>query len=171
MSGVTVEGDVDRKVDGRAMREILGHFVTGVAVVTSPGRKGPVGVTVNSFTSVSLAPPIVLFCIHERSTVWTVLMRSQVFAVNILAEDQAEVCRNFARQRTALFNDVESRPGITGAPILLDALAYLDCEILSQHRAGDHWIILGKVLDTGVLRDGRPLAFFRSGHPRLDLRS
>lgn len=155
-------------VDDRRMRDVCRNFVTGVTVVTSSASDGPVGVTINSFTSVSLSPPLVLFCIHERSSVRDALAQSGGFAVNILAEDQAGLCRSFARRGTAKLADVRSRPGATGAPILTDGLAYLDCRVTSQHRGGDHWIVVGEVLDTGLLREGNPLTFFRNAHPRLE---
>lgn len=155
-------------IDDGTMRAVCGNFVTGVTVVTTSLDGNPVGVTINSFTSVSLTPPLILFCIHQASTIRSALRRSGVFAVTILAEDQAELCRNFAKQTTARITDVMARPGRTGAPILLGGLAYLDCRVVSQHPGGDHWIVVGEVLDTGLLRDDRPLTFFRNAHPRLE---
>jgi flavin reductase (DIM6/NTAB) family NADH-FMN oxidoreductase RutF len=170
MHGVNVLGQTptNGRVDPRLMRSVCGEFVTGVTVVTSSTSEGPVGITINSFTSVSLYPPLVLFCIHEQSTILSTIQTSAVFAVNILAEDQLELCRTFARQATAQFTNVRSRPGLSGAPILTDALAYLDCGVIARHRAGDHWIVVGRVIDTDMLRAGNPLTFFRSSHPRLE---
>lgn len=156
-------------VDQKEMREVCGQFITGVAVVTSSTEDGPVGITVNSFTSVSLSPPLVLFCIHHQSPVLPAILESGVFAVNILAEDQAELCHSFAKRATARFSDIKSVPGVTGAPILPEALAYLDCSVVSQHRGGDHYIIVGEAVGIGLLRPGNPLTFFRSAHPRLEL--
>jgi flavin reductase (DIM6/NTAB) family NADH-FMN oxidoreductase RutF len=158
-------------IDDGIMRTVCGNFITGVTVVTTSYLGNPVGVTINSFTSVSLEPPLILFCIHQESTVQTALRQSGVFAVTILAEDQAELCRNFAKQSTARITDVMARPAVTGAPVLLDGLAYLDCRVVTQHPGGDHWIVVGEVLDTGLLRDGRPLTFFRNAHPRLEPQS
>jgi flavin reductase (DIM6/NTAB) family NADH-FMN oxidoreductase RutF len=155
-------------VDDRTLRAVCGNFVTGVTVVTTSFEGNPVGVTINSFTSVSLSPPLILFCIHQESTVQAALRRSGVFAVTILAEDQAELCHSFAKQATARIADVMARPALTGAPVLLGGLAYLDCRVVSQHPGGDHWIVVGEVLDTGLLRDGKPLTFFRNAHPRLE---
>jgi len=154
--------------DERKLRHVCGHFPTGVAVVTSSAQYGPVGLTVNSFASVSLDPPLVLFCIHERSSVWRTIDETAAFVVNILAEDQADLCRRFARRASATFDGLRVRTGRGGAPILADSLAYLDCAVASRHRGGDHWIVVGAVRDVGVLRDGAPLTFFRSGHPRLE---
>lgn len=155
-------------IDDRTLRTVCGNFVTGVTVVTTSLGGQPVGVTINSFTSVSLAPPLILFCIHQDSTVQAALQEAGVFAVTILAEDQAELCRAFARQTTARITESMARPGHTGAPILLGGLAYLDCRMVSQHPGGDHLIVVGEVLDTGVLQEGRPLTFFRNAHPRLE---
>jgi flavin reductase (DIM6/NTAB) family NADH-FMN oxidoreductase RutF len=163
------EGPTPVPVDEQAMREVCGQFVTGVTIVTSATHDGPVGITVNSFTSVSLSPPLVLFCIHHRSTFVPAIQESAVFAVNILAEDQAEVCRSFARRATARFADVDVLGGVTGAPILRQALAYLDCNVVSLHRGGDHWIVVGEPVGIGMLRTGSPLTFFRSAHPRLEV--
>lgn len=150
------------------MRAVCGNFITGVTVVTTSLDRKPVGVTINSFTSVSLTPPLILFCIHQDSTIRAALHRSGVFAVTILAEDQVDLCRNFARQSTARIADVGVRHAVTGAPVLRDGLAYLDCRVVTQHPGGDHWIVVGEVLATGLLRDGRPLTFFRNAHPRLE---
>jgi 3-hydroxy-9,10-secoandrosta-1,3,5(10)-triene-9,17-dione monooxygenase reductase component len=155
-------------VDQQALRRVCGCFVTGVTVVTSSTPKHPVGITINSFTSVSLDPPLVLFCIHEQSTILGAIRAAEIFAVNILAEEQADLCRTFATPGAVRFAGVSLRPGLTGAPILTETLAYLDCQVRSLHPAGDHWIVLGEVLDLGLLRDGRPLTFFRSSYPRLE---
>jgi 3-hydroxy-9,10-secoandrosta-1,3,5(10)-triene-9,17-dione monooxygenase reductase component len=171
MRDVNVIGGSTRgaPVDEAAMREVCKQFITGVAVVTSPAGEGPVGITVNSFTSVSLTPPLILFCIHQDSTVLPVIRAAGVFAVNILAEDQAELCRSFAKRATADFTGVAALTGTTGAPLLPEALAYLDCLVASEHRGGDHWIVVGEVVDIGVLRASGPLTFFRSAHPRLEV--
>jgi 3-hydroxy-9,10-secoandrosta-1,3,5(10)-triene-9,17-dione monooxygenase reductase component len=164
-----VSRDRSSRIDHRLLRDVCGHFITGVTVITTLAEDGPLGATVNSFTSVSLDPPLVLFCIHGGSALWRALRRSAVFGVNILADDQAEVCRNFARRATASFGAaVRTRPGTTGAPIITNALAYLECVVVSQHPGGDHWIVVGEVRSLGVLRPAGPLTFFRSGHPRLE---
>jgi 3-hydroxy-9,10-secoandrosta-1,3,5(10)-triene-9,17-dione monooxygenase reductase component len=154
-------------IDQAEMRRVCGNFLTGVTVVTSAIGTEVAGVTINSFTSVSLSPPIVLFCIHQDSSAWKVIRRASVFAVNILAEDQAEICRNFSSRSTALYMGDEVRTAKTGAPILDGALAYLDCKIVTWHPGGDHIIVMGRVIDIGVMRDHSPLIFFRNSHPRL----
>ncbi|MGP3925222.1 flavin reductase family protein [Streptomyces sp. 8N616] len=156
-------------VDGGVFREVCGQFVTGVAVITCQGSdKELVGVTVNSFTSVSLDPPLVLFCIHRESRAMPAIRESGGFAVNILASDQAGVCRAFAARDTAGFGELAHRSGVTGSPVIDDSLAFLDCRLHDLHSAGDHEIVLGEVVDLGLLREEQPLAFFRSSHPRLE---
>jgi 3-hydroxy-9,10-secoandrosta-1,3,5(10)-triene-9,17-dione monooxygenase reductase component len=158
-------------VDGLAMRALLGNFLTGVTIITTTSPDGPVGTTVNSFTSVSLDPPLVLFCLHSHSTMLAEISRSGTFAINILSEHQTELCRRFARRTTASFSGVTLRSGPDDPPVLADAIAYLDCEVTAQHPGGDHAIVVGRVIDLGLLRQlTPPLAFFRGSHPRVDLR-
>ncbi|MFU8850836.1 flavin reductase family protein [Micromonospora sp. SL1-18] len=157
-------------VDGWALREVCGRFLTGVAVITCQGQDGePVGLTVNSFTSVSLDPPLVLFCVHANSRALAAVRTAGAFAVNVLAADQAELCRAFAARETAVFSAVAHRPGPTGSPVIGDALAFLDCQVRDAFPGGDHEIVLGEVVGLGLLREERPLAFFRSVHPRLEV--
>jgi flavin reductase (DIM6/NTAB) family NADH-FMN oxidoreductase RutF len=147
---------------------VCAQFATGVAVVTSTGSQGAAGVTVNSFTSVSLDPPMVLFCLHSRSRVRTALSESRVFAVNILTEDQETVCRSFSSRDSSDFSGMRHVEGETGAPIICDSLAYLECRIKEEYAAGDHLIVLGEVVRLDVLRhDKRPLMFFRSALHRI----
>ncbi|MFF3905072.1 flavin reductase family protein [Streptomyces sp. NPDC001848] len=143
--------------------------MTGVAVITFQGpEREPTGLTVNSFTSVSLTPPLVLFCVHRDSRALTAVRDVGAFAVNILAADQRELCRAFATRDTARCAGLAHRTGTTGSPVLADTLAYLDCRVHDMVPGGDHEIVLGEVVDLGLLREDPPLAFFRSSHPRLE---
>ncbi|NUR60856.1 MAG: flavin reductase family protein [Catenulispora sp.] len=154
MSAATVE------VDPRALRDVCGQFLTGVTVITSTDGEYPFGMTANSFTSVSLDPPMVLFCPHKDAKIRELIDRSGCFAVNVLAEEQAELCRRFSHRVTVCFGDIPTRIGVSGAPVLTDSLAYLDCRVVREIAAGDHTVVLGEVLDVGRPRpDGRPLAF------------
>ncbi|WP_406386814.1 flavin reductase family protein [Streptomyces sp. NBC_01618] len=149
---------------------MCGRYPTGVAVITCQGKdEEPVGVTVNSFTSVSLDPALVLFCVHRESRALAALQASGAFAVNILASDQAHLCRAFARRDTAEFDDLPHGPGATGSPVLGDSLAYLDCRLHTTFQGGDHEIVIGEVVDLSLLREEQPLTFFRSAHPRLEV--
>jgi 3-hydroxy-9,10-secoandrosta-1,3,5(10)-triene-9,17-dione monooxygenase reductase component len=149
------------------LRRVCSNFVTGVAVVT--GRDGPegTGLTINSFTSVSLDPPLVLLCIHRKSRMLGTLQRTGRFAINILAEHQQDVCRQFATADSRTITHVGTRAPLTGVPILRDALAYIECRVHREIDGGDHVIVLGEVLGLDVLGDGRPLTFFRNGHQAL----
>ncbi|NEA55121.1 flavin reductase family protein [Streptomyces sp. SID13666] len=157
-------------VEARVLREVCGRYPTGVAVITCQGsEEGPVGITVNSFTSVSLDPALVLFCVHRESRALAAVQASGAFAVNILASDQAALCRAFARRDTADFGELPHGPGATGSPVLVDALAFLDCRLHTTFPGGDHMIVIGEVVDLGLLREDQPLTFFRSAHPRLEV--
>lgn len=149
------------------MREVMGHWLTGVTVVTAMDGGQPVGLAANSFTSVSLDPPLVLFCAGTSSSTWPRIEASARFAVNVLADDQEEISRVFAAKGADRFEGVGYREGATGSPILDDALAYLDCTIEATHEAGDHVLVIGRVVDLAVQRDRAPLAFYRGGYGNL----
>jgi flavin reductase (DIM6/NTAB) family NADH-FMN oxidoreductase RutF len=148
---------------GRAdLRRVLGQFVTGVTVVTGLAGDQPIGMTVNSFTPVSLDPPLVAFCAQTTSTTGRELRRYGAFAVNILGGDQQEVAERFARRGESRFAGLRVRPGATGSPILEDSLAFFDCRVADEFERGDHVVILGEIVEMGVLRESaHPLAFFR----------
>ncbi len=153
------------RVDPASLRNVLGCFATGVTVVTVTDGAGPVGVTANSFTSVSLAPPLVLFCVANSSRSLEPIKRATAFAVNILGKDQERVSRTFAAKIDNRFAEVPTRTDTTGSPILADALAFLDCEVAESFERGDHLIVLGEVLSGGVLKHGaEPLLFFRGAY-------
>jgi 3-hydroxy-9,10-secoandrosta-1,3,5(10)-triene-9,17-dione monooxygenase reductase component len=146
----------------------MGHFATGVTVVTAAGDSGPTGLSENSFTSVSLDPPLVAFCVARLSSTWPVIRESGAFCVNILGEDQEDVCRVFARPGAKRFHGIGWRPAPSGAPILADVLAWVDCAVEGEHEAGDHLIVVGAVRDLKVLHEGRPLVFYRGGYGRFE---
>jgi flavin reductase (DIM6/NTAB) family NADH-FMN oxidoreductase RutF len=133
--------------DSRAFRRALGNFATGVTVVTAAAPDGrTVGVTANSFNSVSLEPALILWSIDKRSTSHEVFVQASHFAVNILAADQIELSNNFARPRDDRFAGVECEQGAGGAPLLADCSARFQCEKFQQLDGGDHWILIGKVV-------------------------
>ena len=152
--------DLAGELEPRALRQVLGQFVTGVTVVTSMAGDRPVGMTVNSFTSVSLAPPLVLFCAASGSMTGRHILKRGAFAVNILGREQQDLAERFAARVDGRFAGLRSRAGRTGSPILTDGLAFLDCRIADRMVRGDHFLILGEVVEAGVLRAGEPLAFF-----------
>lgn len=133
--------------DPRAFRRALGNFATGVTVVTAAtgcGRK--VGVTANSFNSVSLDPPLVLWSIDKRSNSHEVFEQASHFAVNVLAADQIDLSNNFARPKEDRFEQIEYESGVGGAPVFADCAARFHCEKFQQVDGGDHWIMIGKVV-------------------------
>lgn len=148
-------------------RRALGNFASGVTVVTSATAEGrPLGVTVASFASLSLDPPLVLICLDNRISMCEHLRQADRFAVNILAEDQAHVSNQFASRVDDRFAGVDHRPGVTGSPVLTAALASIECRVVERCPGGDHTIFLGHVEATEV-RDERPLIYFRSRYGRL----
>lgn len=156
-------------VEGLTLRTVCSHFVTGVTVITSGSGGAAAGTTVNSFTSVSLDPPLVLFCLHRQSRLRAVLDDSQMFVVNFLAGRQQRLARAFARRDNAAIQDVAHHHSQEGVPILSEALAFLACRVVNQIDGGDHLIFLGEVLEMGVPRhDHDPLIFFRGAMSALE---
>jgi 3-hydroxy-9,10-secoandrosta-1,3,5(10)-triene-9,17-dione monooxygenase reductase component len=156
-------------IDAAHFRTVLGHFPTGVTVVTAMGDDGPAGLAVGSFFSVSLHPPLVGFCPNKASSNWPAIKAAGVFCVNILAEDQEDLCRVFAAKGGDKFSGIGWHPSSTGSPRLNDVLAWIDCEIDAVHDAGDHEVCIGRVreLDVERHREG-PLVFFRGGYGRFE---
>ncbi len=165
---MNAEGDAaSSAADGARFRQVLGHFPTGVTVVTAGTEGGPVGLCVGSFTSVSLHPPLVAFCAGYSSTSYPLIEAAGHFCVNILAEGQEEIARVFADKGDDKFSGIGWRPSVvTRAPVINDVLAWIDCEIDAIHEAGDHWIVVGRVLDLEIGHEGGPLVFFRGGFGR-----
>ncbi|MFC0225518.1 p-hydroxyphenylacetate 3-hydroxylase reductase component [Serratia aquatilis] len=137
----------DAALDPRAFRRALGNFATGVTVVTAATQQGTrVGVTANSFNSVSLDPPLVLWSIDKRSGSYPVFEQADHFAINILAADQVELSNRFARPSENKFAGIEIDIGVGGAPMFADCAARFQCEKYQQIDGGDHWILIGKVV-------------------------
>lgn len=157
------------EIDDALFRQVLGHFPTGVTVITGAGGDGPVGLAVGAFFSVSLDPPLVGWCPNKSSSSWPVIRAAGSFCVNILAEDQEVVCRSFASKDTDKFEGLGWEPGPSGAPRLLDVLAWIDCDVEAVHDAGDHEICVGRVKDMQVGREDGPLLFFRGGYGRFSV--
>jgi 3-hydroxy-9,10-secoandrosta-1,3,5(10)-triene-9,17-dione monooxygenase reductase component len=151
-------------IEPHVFRRVLGHFLTGVAVVSAMDGGEPVGLTVGSFFSVSLDPPLVGFCAARSSKTWPAIRRSGRFCVNVLAADQEGVCRSFARTGAAKFEGVSWAFSVGGCPRLDDVIAWIDCDIEVVHEAGDHEICIGRVRALGDGRLSVPLPFFRGRH-------
>ncbi len=143
-------------------RRVMGHFATGVTVVTSyAGDAEPTGLTVSAFTSVSLQPLLILVCIHRGASGHDPLLAEGRFGVNVLARDQEGLARRFATgESSRRFQGVRWREGAFGVPILDGALAWLECRVHQVLPGGDHSVILGEVMGCGS-GEGEPLLFFR----------
>jgi 3-hydroxy-9,10-secoandrosta-1,3,5(10)-triene-9,17-dione monooxygenase reductase component len=142
-------------------RQVLGHFCTGVTVVTSVDGGEPVGFACQAFAALSLDPPLVLFCPGTRSGSWRRIARSGHFCVNVLTERQRELSRVFGSSGADKFAGVPWSPSPGGAPVLDGVLTWVDAQIESATEAGDHHVVVGRVTALGPYRDDRPLLFYR----------
>jgi flavin reductase (DIM6/NTAB) family NADH-FMN oxidoreductase RutF len=152
--------------DPQKQRRILGHFATGVTVLTTDGVAGGHGMTANAFTSLSLDPPLVLVAVDKRAAMLDFLHKNRCFAVNILRHDQEELSRRFAMPGPKDFSDVNATTRITGSPILSAAVAFLDCRVHSILPGGDHEIFVGEIL-AGDFDGGDPLLYYAGRYRRL----
>ncbi|MFE9762917.1 flavin reductase family protein [Streptomyces sp. NPDC005808] len=156
-------------VDGRALRDVCGKFATGVTVITSGTGANTAGTTVNSFSSVSLEPPLVLICLHRDSRLLPVIQESGGFVVNVLTQQQRGVAHAFARRDSARVEDLPHHRSEAGLPVLSEALAFLDCRLMAGYDGGDHTILLGEVVELGSSAEGQdPLVFYRGSMRELD---
>ena len=159
-------------IDGRRFREVLGHYPTGVVLVTAIGVDGaPVGMIVGSFTSVSLDPPLVAFLPTLTSYTFGELRKAEVFCINVLSAEQEGLCRKFASRDEDKWAGVEWTPSPVGAPILQGAVAWMECSTESIVEAGDHYLVMGRVRDLGVENPVAPLLFFQGGYGRFTMSS
>lgn len=154
-------------VEKSEFRRALGHFAASVSVVTAKvPQRGPVGITVTAFTSLSLEPPLVLVCIDKRARIHDALERDGYYAVNILREDQEFISRRFASSEPDQFREIGYREGASGAPLIGGAIAIAECRIVDLLPGGDHTIFVGEVEATHV-SEGKPLVYFRGGYAAL----
>lgn len=153
--------------DEQRFKDALSRFATGVTVVAGLEEGRPVGFTCQSFMSVSIDPPYVAVAPARTSTTWPRIARAGSFCVNVLTDEQGELARAFARSGGDKFAGIDWDPApVTGAPAIRGCLAWIDCRVELVHDAGDHELILGRVLDLGVV-DGSPLLFYRSDFAAL----
>jgi flavin reductase (DIM6/NTAB) family NADH-FMN oxidoreductase RutF len=156
-------------IEARTLRQVCGLFVTGVTVITTGGPGAAAGTTVNSFTSVSLEPPLVLFCLHEKSRLHESLAASGGFAVNFLAGGQETLARAFAGRQSVPVDEHVYRRSAAGVPVLGAAMAYLACRTAHVYPGGDHTIVVGEVVEIGApARRREPLIFFEGAFGLLE---
>jgi flavin reductase (DIM6/NTAB) family NADH-FMN oxidoreductase RutF len=154
-------------VNNGEFRGALGRFASSVSVVTSKGKDGELrGITVSAFSSLSLNPPLILICIDNRSSLIEHLVEGCAFAVNILGEEQETLSRRFASKEPNRFEGIGYREGVSGAPLLDNALAALECKVVHNYGGGDHTIVVGEV-DATAFTDSKPLLYFRGGYAKL----
>lgn len=163
MTSGTVE-DIGTK----GFRRVLGHYPTGVTAVTAIGDDGqPAGMAIGSFTSVSLDPPLIAFLPDRNSTSFSRIRTARSFCVNVLAEDQENVCRTMASGRHDKFASLNWSPSPSGAPRLDGVVAWIDCDLESVADAGDHYLVMGRVRELHAHAERAPLLFFQGGYGRF----
>lgn len=150
------------------MRRVLGHFCTGIAVVTAHDDTRPIGFTCQSVTSVSLDPPYISFCPSNSSMSWPLIRAVGALCVNVLAADQHDVCAQFATRGEDKFAGIEWRRGANGAPTLHGTLASIEAELEFEHGAGDHSIVVARVSGLWAHEERGPLLFYRGGYGAFD---
>lgn len=157
----------DAAADTRVFRDSLGSFSTGVALVAAEGPAGRIGMVVNSFTSVSLDPPLISFCAMRRSDSWSKIRESGTFSVSVLSHEHEDVARKFVNRATDRFETSDWVRTPFGNPALSDALAWFDTTIESISDAGDHELIIGRVGACARPVNAQPLVFFNGKYARL----
>ncbi len=154
--------------DSSQFRTVLGRFASGVTIISVRGNDGQLhGMTVSSFASLSLSPPLVLACIDNRATMAPHITSAGSFGVSILTREQEELSRRFAEPLDNRFEGVGYHIGSLGSPLIDRALAWIECTVVERHPGGDHTILIGRV-EHATPNDGEPLIFFRSGYATLD---
>src|SRR5215204_4517136 len=154
-------------IDPRELRNVMGHFATGVTIITTKDIFGkPFGLTANAFSSLSLDPPLVLICVDKKVDCYACFDQSKVFVVNILSEGQDQLSTRFATKGIEKFEGVAVRQGTLGVPLLEGAVAHIECTLTSAYEGGDHTIYVGEIQSVAASGD-RPLLFFKGKYSRL----
>ena len=151
-------------IERNELRRVMGHFATGVTIITTKSKEGaPAGLTANSFTSVSLDPPLILVAVDKKADSWPHFEESKVFTVNILNDEMETLSRKFAVSGGDKFQGVAYHTGANGVPILDGALAYLECNLYATYDGGDHTLYLG-LIEQVETHEAKPLIFYRGGY-------
>ncbi|MGB3484663.1 MAG: flavin reductase family protein [Mycobacterium sp.] len=146
------------------MREVLGSFCSGITVISAQTEHGPVGFTCQSFSSLSLDPPLVSFSPARTSTTWPKIRDIGTFAVNVLADDHHTISNGFARSGADKFAGVRWEAGPHGAPILDGVVAWAECDLWAEYDGGDHTVVAARVLELHGTPDRSPLLYYRGGY-------
>ncbi|MFC3999293.1 flavin reductase family protein [Nocardiopsis sediminis] len=160
-------GGKPARVDPAHFRDVLGRFCSGITAVTADVDGRPVGLTCQSFMSMSLEPPLVAFAPAITSTSYPSIRETGRFAASVLAESQVQVALSFARSGGDKFADVPWHRGVTGAPLLDGAVAHIECELADEYRVGDHLLVVGKVVALSGHPDAAPLLYFQGSFAAL----
>ena len=164
---VEIDGEAAQAA-ARAYRDVLGQYASGVTVVTTVEGGTPVGMTCQSFTSVSLDPPLVAFLPMKTSRAFAAIRKSRRFCVNFLAAEQVEVSSTFASRAEDKFADIEWEPTSAGMPRIDGIVGWVDCTVQDVHEAGDHYLVIGRVEDLGHGDADKPLLFHRGRYRTAD---
>ena len=157
-----------KAIRGDDFRDCMGRFTTGVAIVTTRGAAGErVGVTINSFTSLSLEPPLVLFNLDRSARSLAAFEDSETFAVNLLSEKQAVLSTLFAQRDVDKWTGVDAHRGRTGCPLLAGAMACIECRKTASYDGGDHVIFIGEVVALSIEQEAEPLVYYRGRYGRF----
>ncbi|HWI42849.1 MAG TPA: flavin reductase family protein [Nocardioides sp.] len=169
---VAVHDDPEAQAAARRFRDVLGCFASGITVITTTSGDEPVGMTCQSFSSVSLDPPLVLFVPARSSRAWPLIQRSGKFCVNVLAADQEHVSGQMATKGIDKFAGIAWRPAAaTGSPVIEGSLAHLDCTIHAVYEGGDHYVVIGRVQELAIADgdgESEPLLYYKGRYRTTD---
>jgi 3-hydroxy-9,10-secoandrosta-1,3,5(10)-triene-9,17-dione monooxygenase reductase component len=154
-------------IDAQELRHVMGHFATGVTVITTKDAHGnPNGLTANAFMSLSLNPPLILISVDKSATCYACFELNNAFTVNFLSEGQEEISRRFATKGIDKFAGLEWKEGGNGAAIIEGVLGHVECKVTQSYDGGDHTIVVGEILNVNAVGE-RPLLFFKGKYQRL----
>ena len=153
--------------DPERFRQVLGHFATGITIITAIDGDEPVGFSCQAFAALSLEPPLVLFCPARTSSTWPRIKQAGVFCANVLTAEQGDLATLFGRSNPDRFSKVDWVPDSSGSPIIDGVLTWVSCEIEDVHTVGDHYVVIGRVLEMGECGVQRPLLFYRGRYGSL----
>jgi 3-hydroxy-9,10-secoandrosta-1,3,5(10)-triene-9,17-dione monooxygenase reductase component len=163
---IAIEDEM-QQIDPRVFRDVLGHFCTGVTVITSVDDSGPIGFAAQSFHALSLDPPLVSLSPAKTSTTWPKIRATGSFCVNILSDVQQDVSQRFAVSGGDKFDGLDWTLSDRQLPLIDGSVAHVECEIESEYDGGDHVIVIGRVLSLSFADDASPLVFYRGVYHNL----